>query len=421
MKKHFSILRNKNYSRLLVSSVTSGIGTEIGITAFILYLLKEFTEKPYLATLVELLTTLPILFVFFLIGVVADRFDRQKIALYSDFICFVLSLLLLVGVYMESIGFMFVVIFVRKLFQSFFSPAQSGIMQGILSKEEYFISSGLNQIIVSCTMLFGKGIAVTAYWLIGIEGTILLDSISFLISYLLVRSCVIPESVRLPNGKTSNKTIDMRTIFADYVVGLKYIWNHRFLRYLVSGQFVFGIFGAFLAIMPILYLKYTLAPDSYESLTIMEGMAIGSGILLGSSFLTFISQKIKPLHMIVIGWIFTGGFSVAMATVSNTQGFFIFLFLCTFFVPFISMGIGGLLPAIVDPKLMGRVRGCIQPFQTLTSVLTFGAVSLLFPHYISIESIFWFVGILMVLTGLLYSLISQHFQQTEVIVSEKAS
>lgn len=420
MKNNLSVLRNKNYSRLLIASVTSGIGTEIGITAFILYLLKAFSEKPYLATMVELLTTLPMLFVFFLIGVVADRFDRQKIALYSDFICFVLSLLLLMGVYMESISFMFVVIFARKIFQFFFSPAQSGIVQGILSKEEYFVSSGLNQIIVSCTMLFGKGIGVTAYWLVGIEGAILLDAVSFLISYLLVRSCVIPEGVRLPNGKNQVKSIDFKFIFNDYMKGLKYIWNHSFLRYLVSGYFVFGILQAVLAIIPILYLKYKLSPHSYEQMTIIEGIVIGAGILLGSSFLTSISHKIKPIQIIIIGWVMTGVISASMGFVSSNQGFFILLFLCTFFVPFISMGIGGLLPFIVDPKFMGRVRGCIQPLGMLTTVLSFGLISVLFPKHISIESIFWFVGIVMLMTGLAYRMILPRFDDNKKNMEEVA-
>jgi DHA3 family macrolide efflux protein-like MFS transporter len=269
-------------------------------------------------------------------------------------------------------------------------------------------------------MLFGKGIGVTAYWLVGIKGAILLDSISFLISFLLVRSCVIPESVRLPNGKQQVKSIDLKFIFNDYVRGLKYIWNHHFLRCLVSGYFVFGIFQAFLAIMPILYLKYKLAPHSYEQMAIIEGIVIGAGILLGSSFLTSISHKIKPMKIIVIGWVVTGALSASMGFVSTNQGFFILLFLCTFFVPFISMGVGGLLPVIVDPKFMGRVRGSIQPFGMMTTVLTFVMISVLFPNHISIESIFWFVGAVMLMTGFAYRMILPRFKGNENKMEEVA-
>lgn len=80
------VLRNKNYVRLFLATFASQMGGIIGVTAFMFYLLKRFTNQPYYATLAELMYSLPMLAVFLVVGVLADRMDRQKIAVNCDWI-----------------------------------------------------------------------------------------------------------------------------------------------------------------------------------------------------------------------------------------------------------------------------------------------------------------------------------------------
>ncbi|GAE48318.1 macrolide-efflux protein [Mesobacillus boroniphilus JCM 21738] len=56
----------------------------------------------------------------------------------------------------------FAVLFLRSAVPRFFFPAEHGMVQGILKKEDYTTAAGLNQLVMSLFMLFGNGLGVLA-------------------------------------------------------------------------------------------------------------------------------------------------------------------------------------------------------------------------------------------------------------------
>lgn len=134
MKKFAEIFKNTSFTRLFIANVTSQMGSVIGLTAFMFYILDRFSEQPAYATVTELMFSLPTLVVFFLVGVVADRMDRQKIAYYCEMIAAVLSLFVLGAVLIGWMPLIFMMLFLRSAVQKFFFPAEQGILQGVLKK-----------------------------------------------------------------------------------------------------------------------------------------------------------------------------------------------------------------------------------------------------------------------------------------------
>ena len=61
-----------------------------------------------------------------------------------------------------------------------------GLLQGSIGQDQYVQASGLNQIIMGMFMLFGMSLGAVAFHFIGIEGAIIVDGVSFLISGLLL-------------------------------------------------------------------------------------------------------------------------------------------------------------------------------------------------------------------------------------------
>lgn len=120
MKKFKEIFQNRNYLRLFLANFTSQLGSTIGLTAFMFYLLDRFSDQPAYASITELMYSLPTLAVFFIVGVLADRMDRQKIAYYCDWISAILSLTLMVAIYVGWMPLIFAVLFLRSAVQKFF-------------------------------------------------------------------------------------------------------------------------------------------------------------------------------------------------------------------------------------------------------------------------------------------------------------
>ncbi len=397
-----SVFKNRNYARLFFAHFTSQMGSTIGLTAFMFYLLDRFTDQPTYATVTELMYSLPTLAVFFLVGVVADRFDRQKVAMYSDWICGFLSVLIIGAIIIDIIPIVFALLFIRSAVQKFFYPAESSIVQGILSKDEYTTAAGLNQLVMSLFMLFGNALGIFFYWTLGIHGAILIDAATFIISGILIKSCVLEESTILPNGRTKWKEVNIAFVLKDFKNGLSYILNNKLLLTLLSGFVLFGIVNGGFSVMPVFMLKYKLQPNNYEEYSIIMGIVIGAGVMIGSVIASMLAQKIKLYKLLILGLALSGFFTAISSMASNTIIFFALFFIGGLFLPLVNVSIGGWMPSIVDPKMMGRVQGWISPLMMLAQSITLGFIAFAYPTIIKVEGLYWMVGGCLMIVSMIY-------------------
>ncbi|KLV25617.1 MFS transporter [Niallia circulans] len=405
MKKFAEIFKNTSFTRLFIANVTSQMGSVIGLTAFMFYILDRFSEQPAYATVTELMFSLPTLAVFFLVGVVADRMDRQKIAYYCEMIAAVLSLFVLGAVLIGWMPLIFMMLFLRSAVQKFFFPAEQGILQGVLKKDDFTTAAGLNQLVNSIFMLFGNAIGIFVYWTLGIYGAILVDVATLTISGLLIKSMKLDETVRKPNGSHTLKELNIRFIWSDFMIGLKYILTNKLLMALIYGFIAFGVVNGGFSVMQVFILKYKLAPDNYEQVSIYFGIVFGAGVMIGSFLSSLLAQKVKLYKLII-----TGAFYIAIMTIlaSYSPNILVFLTICFFLalgLPLINIAIGGWMPTIIEPKMMGRVQGWITPLMMLSQSITLGLISIGYPKWFSIEIIYWFVGACFLLVGFYYSLV----------------
>lgn len=421
MKKIKEIFKNSVFVKLFFANFTSQMGSVIGITAFTFYLLDRFSDQPAYASIAEMMYSLPTLAVFFLVGVLADRMDRQKIAYHCDTISAILSLVLIGAIYIGWMPLIFAVLFLRSAISKFFFPAESGILQGVLSKDDYATSAGLNQMVSSLFMLFGGALGILAYRFTGVYGAIIIDALSFMISGYLMRACHIPEEVRLPNGNHKWKDLNLAFVFKDFKTGALYILKNKLLRSLIVGFFIFGIVNGGFSVMPIFILKYKLAPQNYENYSVIFGIVFGSSVLIGSIISSIIVQKIKFHQAMIIGLLITGAFVVLSSYANNLFMFFILIFISALTLPLVNIAIGGWMPSIVDKKYMGRVQGWISPIMMLSQTLTLAFISAAFQKFLTIEALFCIVGGGLVIVAFYYMMVLPKLSKQEIKVVETTS
>jgi MFS transporter, DHA3 family, macrolide efflux protein len=409
------IFKNPIFLKLFFANLTSHMGSVIGLTAFMFYLLDRFSDQPMYASITEMMYSLPTLAVFFLVGVLADRMDRQKIAYHCDTVSAVLTVVLFAAIYIGWLPLIFAVLFLRSGVQKFFFPAEQAILQGVLSKDDYSTAAGLNQMVTSLFMLLGNAIAIFVYWNAGIYGALIVDFITFVLSAILIKRCVIPEDVRLPNGQHTWKDLNISLVMKDFKSGLEYILNNKLLLSLISGFIVFGIVNGGFSVIPIFILKYKLAPETYEEYSIILGVAFGSGVLIGSIVSSMLTQKFRFHQLIVTGLVISGTFIIAASFAPVTWIFMLIVFLAALGLPLVNIAIGGWLPSIIDPKMMGRVQGWINPLMMLSQSITLGIIAVTFPAVVSVEILYWLVGGCLIIVGAFYTVILPKFMKEEEI------
>jgi MFS transporter, DHA3 family, macrolide efflux protein len=403
-RQRFSLFSNRNFLRLFLAAFASQLGTFAGMTGFTFYLLDRFGHEPSLATLTEMMYSLPTVVLFFLVGVVADRLDRQRIVVYCDWIRFALTLLFLAAVYIGWMPLIYAVLFVRSGVSKFFDPAQSAILQGILKEDEYTLAAGLNQMLVSTFVIFGSGIGAVCYWTLGIYGAIVVDACSFTISGLLIQSCKVDTQVRLPNGHARLRDLNLFSVFRDFRDGMNYILGHRLLLTLMSGFLILGVISGGFSVMAVFIMKYKLAPDNYQSMTALLGIVAGVGMLLGSVLVPFLTKRMALHQSMVMGFFIGGLLIVAEAFAPNVWTFIALDFAFSLSVPFVNIAYGGFLPRIVIPNMMGRVQGWIAPLSTTMSCLTLLIIAVVFPRFVSVNVLYYTVGGCILLIALYYGL-----------------
>jgi len=379
------ILKNRNYVRLFLASLTSQMGTILGNMAFVFYLLDRFSDQPGYATAAELMSALPSVFVFFIVGVVADRFDRAKIAENSDWIRTFLTLIILGAIALDLLALVFALMFLRSAVSKFFVPAQLSLVQGILGEKQLMQAAGLNQMVSGVFIVFGMGLGAAAYLYLGIVWAIVVDGISMVTSALLIRSCRIPMEVRLPNGKMGWRNLGLTLVMADFVTGMKYILRYRLLLSIMMGYLVFGLINGTLAVIPMFTLKYKLVPDHYEQYMALFAIFLGAGFFIGSVVGSWALQKLKPHLVINTGLLLISLLAVVFAMISDIWTYLIGVTLAGMCIAPVNVALGGWLPQIVEANKMGRVAAWLEPIMMLAHSVALGLVLAFYPQIISLE------------------------------------
>ncbi|WP_085523289.1 MFS transporter [Tuberibacillus sp. Marseille-P3662] len=402
MNTAFLVFKNMNFTKLFLASFASRMGTIIGMTAFTFYLLDRFSNQPFYATLTEIMYSAPTLLVFFVVGVIADKMDRQRIAYKSDFICAFLSAILMLAIFIGWMPLVFLILFIRSAVSKFFFPAEQALVQGILTDDEYTTAAGLNQMVAGLFNILGSAIGISFYWSVGMTGAVLVDGLSFVISAWLIHSCMMTDNVRLPNGSHRLTDLKVQLILNDFKEGIQYILGYKLLRTLILGFLMIGIVNGGFSVLPVYVLKYKLAPGSYEMWSVWMGIIFGICMLIGSFIGAVISKKIKLYHGIILGIALSGLLTATAAFCTRPMSFMVLAGCIALCLPLVNIALGGWLPKIVDPKLMGRVESWISPIMMLSHTLMLGFISIGFQTFISIEGLFILEGLIMLFVAIFY-------------------
>ncbi|WP_052350601.1 MFS transporter [Paenibacillus gorillae] len=397
-----ALFRNPIYSKLFAANFLSQLGTVVGNMAFAYYLVDRFSTRPSLATMAELMYSLPTLAVFWIVGVIADLINRKWIAVYSDWIRAGLTLLLLLFVHYDVIFMCFLILFLRSAVSKFFGPAEMGLLQGSIKPEQYVQASGLNQMITGIFLLFGMSLGATAYYYLGIKGAIIVDCFSFILSGILLSFCQFSETALMPNGKKRLRDLRFAMLIKDFRQGLDYIIKFKLLLMLVSGFLFFGIINGVFAVLPIFTMKYKLSPDNYIVHSSLITIFLGIGFLIGSIIGPIFIRRFSRANVLIAGLFMSSIIIIALGTTNDLWAYLPIVLLAGITIAPVNIALGSWMPELVTPQNIGKVNALIEPVMMLGHSLALGFVALAFPAFITITWLHYILGICTIIVSTSY-------------------
>ena len=287
-----------------IGACTSSIGTWMQIVAQG-WLIYRLSHSSFLLGLDQFLAGLPI-FLFTLIGgVVADRFERRKILLVSQYIQMASAgiLTVLVGLGVVHVWEILCLSFVSGLAQAFGGPAYQALIPTLVEREDMPNAIALNSIQFNLAVTVGPALAGITLARLGEKWCFGLNAVSFLapvISLSIISARFMPE-------------VTGESIMNSLKQGFRFIWHHGSMVGLIILAFLMTFLSMPMRTYIPVFVKdiFHRGPETYGNLLSLMGVGsiLGS---LGVASLGNISRKGQfALSMLIFLGAGIAGFSLS--------------------------------------------------------------------------------------------------------------
>ncbi len=307
---------NRDFSKLWMAQVVSLLGdwfNTIVISAMIVQYTDGTGYQGIAVSAFLIARMIPPLLMRPLAGVLADRFDRKGLLIISD----VLRALAVLGLLITTQGpeylpLIYVFTIIQFLVSSIFEPARNAIMPSVLYRHQLVIGNTLSSITWSAMLAIGAICGGIVAEIFGIRAALLIDSLTFVVSALLVMTVVIPVVPRSEIGQEQRIKLDKsKRSFAD---GIRHLRERpgtaaalfvKSAQSLTSSDTLLIIYGTQV---------FVVGDQGITSMAILWA-AFGAGAIIGPLLTNrFSDDSVKILRrlisvgfvMIALGWLLWG-------------------------------------------------------------------------------------------------------------------
>jgi predicted MFS family arabinose efflux permease len=314
----FKAFRYRDFRLMWIGACTSSIGTWMQIVAQG-WLIYRLSHSAFLLALDQFLGGIPI-FLFSLIGgVVADRVERRKILLASQYVQMASALILtiLVATDLVRVWQILCLSFISGFAQAFGGPAYQALIPTLVETEDMPNAIALNSIQFNVAVMIGPALAGQTLAKLGEKWCFGLNAVSFLapiVSLTIITTRFLPQ-----------KTTD--SVFTSLKEGIKFVRKQHAMEALIVLAFCMTALGMPMRTYLPVFVKdiFHRGPETYGNMLALMGfgsicgslmvaylgnirrkgrVALGSLMCLGAGIAGFALSKSIPLSgalLVVVG------------------------------------------------------------------------------------------------------------------------
>jgi len=306
LRRIFKAFQYRDFRLMWVGACTSSIGTWMQIVAQG-WLIYRLSHSAFLLALDQFLAGIPI-FLFSLIGgVVADRVERRKILLISQYIQMAsagtLTVLVTAGV--VHVWQILCLSFVSGLAQAFGGPAYQALIPTLVDREDMPNAIALNSIQFNLAVTVGPALAGITLGRLGEKWCFGLNALSFLapiISLSMISARFLPQK-------------STESMFGSLKQGIHFVWRQGAMVALIVLAFAMTFLSMPMRTYIPVFVKdiFHRGPETYGNLLSLMGVGSICGSL-GVAGLGNISRKGRfALSMLIVLGAGIAGFSLSKA------------------------------------------------------------------------------------------------------------
>ncbi len=197
LRRVFKAFQYRDFRLMWIGACTSAIGTWMQMLAQG-WLIWQLSHSARLLALDPILQTIPIFLFSLLGGVLADRFERRHMLMFSQCVqmCVALVLTVLVGLHVVKVWHFLCGSFIAGFGQAFGGPAYSALIPTLVPKEDMPNAIALNSIQFNAAVMVGPALGGMALAKLGNTGCFALNTLSFLfpiVALMMLKTRFQPE------------------------------------------------------------------------------------------------------------------------------------------------------------------------------------------------------------------------------------
>jgi MFS family permease len=300
----FRAFQYRNFRLLWFGAFTSSSGTWMQETAQN-WLIFTLTGREWFLGLNSALGAIPILLFSLLGGVVADRIDRRKILMTSQWLqlTFAFTLAGLAAYQLQSVWPILFLSFMTGCAQAFGGPAYQALMPVLVDRKEDVPNAiALNSMQFNLARTVGPVFGGLVLTLMGASEKALTSNaaaVCFFINGLSFVAVVIALTMLRVPPITRNQDKNIRSEMKE---GLSFVWHQEALRTLTVISFASTLFGIqFITFLPVFANKYlNTGAGGYSALLSISGAGSAFGALF-SAWLGDVKHKGRLVLLLQIG------------------------------------------------------------------------------------------------------------------------
>ena len=347
---------NRNFNLLWLSQIVSSIGNKLTIFGFPLAGIFIYDTTVLETSMITVMSFLPSLLFGTIIGVVVDRGDKRKIGIFTNIICFVISIVLFVFSIFKILplwGF-YILIFLLNTFLLFGSISFYSQIPMVVEKENLKKANYKMELSNSVIDTAAPSVGGIIFSLFSAPFIFIIDGITFILASFC--QILLPCNIEKDRVKTKKKSI------VHIKEAYNYVFNNQILFKLAMSYFVlvFGI-GIFQSIQ-FYYLSKVLNVAPY---TIGLIISVGNiGLVVASISSLKISDTIGMGRTIILSFIlYAVGFTLYyLSSEESTLSLFVATMCIGAAMPLYNVNATTIRQSNVDLSMLGSVSAIWRIF-----------------------------------------------------------
>ena len=244
----FSILRNKDFSKIWLAQMLSQLSLNMINFALILRI-YGLTGSTTSVSLVLLASALPSVLLGPFSGVIADRLNYKSILTYTNVLRFI-AVLMIIFANGNTLAVL-EVLFVMNIITQFFAPAESSSFPLIVKKDHLLHANSFSMSTLYATILIGYSIAGPLFAYLGSTIFFIICAFMYLISAFLVFNMSDYDKKNVRYLTLITFASDIASVWNETKEGIKYIFqDKKVLAPLIKMAVGWMVLGSFIVLLP---------------------------------------------------------------------------------------------------------------------------------------------------------------------------